>query len=127
MAEENPNTELDTKALEGVTAELIDDASRTKAVELAFDYRGDVTLRTTAGDELVGYVFDRKQDATPATLRIMLADTGEKKSLAYNDLAAVVFTGRDCAAGKSWETWVRKYAEKKARGEAAAIEPEELE
>ena len=127
MAEENPNTELDTKALEGVTAELIDDASRTKAVELAFDYRGDVTLRTTARDELVGYVFDRKQDATPATLRIMLADTGEKKSLAYNDLAAVVFTGRDCAAGKSWETWVRKYAEKKARGEAAAIEPEELE
>ena len=127
MTEPNPNTELNTNALEGVTAELTDDTTREKAVELAFDYRGDVTLKTTAGEELVGYVFDRRRDETPRKVRIMLTATGEKKSLAYDDLTAIVFTGRDCAAGKSWETWVRKYAEKKAKGEVAAIEPEALD
>jgi hypothetical protein len=31
------------------------------------------------------------------------------------------------AAGKSWETWVRQYWEKKAVGESASLQPEKLE
>ena len=39
--------------------------------------------------------------------------------------AALAFAGRDTAAGKSWEAWVRKYWEKKAAGEKGiALEPE---
>jgi hypothetical protein len=48
-------------------------------------------------------------------------------SISYVDVAALSFSGRDSAAGKSWEAWVRKYWEKKAAGETAAIEPEMLD
>jgi hypothetical protein len=48
-------------------------------------------------------------------------------SVQYSDIAALAFSGRDTAAGKSWEAWVRKYWEKKAAGESPAIEPEQLD
>jgi hypothetical protein len=48
--------------------------------------------------------------------------------IAYSDIAALAFTGRDAAAGKSWEAWVKKYEEKKAAGEKhIGLEPEALE
>src|SRR5260370_31651746 len=40
-----------------------------------------------------------------------------RSKIAYADIAALAFTGRDTAAGKSWEAWVGKYWEKKATGE----------
>ena len=46
----------------------------------------------------------------------------------YTDIARLEFTGRDTAAGKSFETWVKKYREKKAAGETnIRIEPEKLD
>ena len=52
----------------------------------------------------------------------------QKVSIAYSDIAALAFSGRDTAAGKSWEAWVRKYWERKAAGEKGiALEPENLE
>jgi hypothetical protein len=40
----------------------------------------------------------------------------------------LAFTGKDTAAGKSFEAWVRKYNEKKAAGEKnIGIEPEPLD
>ena len=51
-----------------------------------------------------------------------------KVSVAYTDIAGLVFTGRDTAAGKSFEAWVKKYWEKKAAGEMdIQIEPEKLD
>jgi hypothetical protein len=48
--------------------------------------------------------------------------------IAYSDIAALTFTGRDTAAGKSWEAWVKKYVENKAAGEKhIGLEPEALE
>jgi hypothetical protein len=44
-------------------------------------------------------------------------DSTEKRSIAYSDIAALVFSGRDTAAGKTFEAWVKKYWEKKAAGE----------
>ncbi len=34
-----------------------------------------------------------------------------------NDIEQLSFTGRDMADGRSWEAWVKKYAERKAAGE----------
>jgi hypothetical protein len=48
-------------------------------------------------------------------------------SIPYSDIAALKFSDRDPAAGKSWEAWVRKYWQKKVAGEEAAIEPESLD
>jgi hypothetical protein len=48
--------------------------------------------------------------------------------IAYSDIAALAFSGRDTAAGKSWEAWVGKYWQKKTAGEAdIRIEPESLD
>ena len=46
----------------------------------------------------------------------------------YRDVAALAFTGKDTAAGKSFEAWVKKYNEKKAAGETnIGIEAEPLD
>jgi hypothetical protein len=48
--------------------------------------------------------------------------------IAYSDIAALAFTGRDTAAGRSWEAWVKKYWEKKdSGGEAASLVPDTAE
>ena len=49
-------------------------------------------------------------------------------NVAYGDIAALSFTGRDTAAGKTFEAWVKKYWAKKAAGETnIQIEPEKLD
>src|SRR5206468_3335620 len=85
------------------------------AVEEAFDYRGDVTIELRTGERLEGYIFDR--DARAARLRMMVKPAGGKRAVSYSEIARLTFTGRDMADGRSWEAWVRKYADRKAAGE----------
>ena len=99
-----------------------------EALEKAFDYRGDITLTRKDGTQVEGYLFDRRHGKTlQESLVRILPTNGPRVSIPYSDVAALAFTGRDSAAGKSWEAWVRKYWEKKASGETAAIEPELLD
>ena len=49
------------------------------------------------------------------------------RSIPYSDIAALAFTGRDTAAGKNWETWIRRYWEKKAAGESYNLVPDTRE
>ena len=61
-------------------------------------------------------------------MRLYPKSSDEKISVSYADIAALAFTGRDTAAGKSWEAWMKKYAAKKAAGEThIALEPEPLD
>ncbi len=116
--------------LEGWIPSLASDAEVQAALEKAFDYRGDVTLTLKNGRTINGYVFDRRTGATLATsaVRIIPATERTKLTIPYSDIAALAFTGRDTAAGKSFEAWVRKYWEKKAAGEKGiALHPESLE
>jgi hypothetical protein len=58
----------------------------------------------------------------------MLREGGGKVSVSYAEIARLAFTGRDTAAGKSWETWVKKYVEKKKAGETGIrLDPEKLD
>jgi len=116
--------------IQGWVPELASEAELREALEKAFDYRGDVTITRKDGTKVEGYIFDRRNGATLAdsVVRIIPQNSREKISIAYSDIAALAFTGRDTAAGKSWEAWVRKYWEKKAAGEKhIALEPENLE
>jgi hypothetical protein len=100
------------------------------ALEKAFDYRGDVSLTRKDGAKVEGYIFDRVTGGTLATsfVRVLPKDNGQRLKIPYADIAALEFSGRDPAAGKSWEAWVRKYWEKKSTGEGqASLEPESLE
>ena len=116
--------------LEGWTPELATPDELRSALDTAFSYRGDVTITRKSGAKIEGYVFDRRQGPTleNSFVRVMPKDSDEKVSIAYSDIAALAFSGRDTAAGKSWEAWVRKYWEKRAAGEKGiALHPESLE
>jgi len=118
------------ETVEGWVPELATEEELRIALEKAFDYRGDVTLRLKDNSEIEGYVFDRVAGNSLANsfVRVMPKQADQKLKIAYADIAALFFTGKDTAAGKSWEAWVRKYWEKKASGEGLlSLEPESLE
>ena len=118
------------EAVEGWLPELVTEEELREALEKAFDYRGDVTLTTKDGKKLEGYIFDRVSGPTLAAsfVRVLPKDSNQRQKIAYSEIAALAFTGRDPAAGKSWEAWVRKYWEKKASGEGGlSLQPESLE
>ena len=107
----------------------VPEADRKAAFDQAFDYRGDVTLTLADGTALECYVFDRREGRTFAesTVRVMLSGTGEKRTIVYPQIARLEFSGKDTAAGKTWENWVRRYVEKRLAGERASIESEQID
>jgi len=116
--------------LQGWIPELASEADIRTVIEKAFDYRGDVTISRKNGSEITGYLFDRRAGKTLAdsVVRLMLPSGNDRPAIPYSEIAALAFTGRDTAAGKSYEAWVKKYWEKRAKGEKnISIEPERLE
>ncbi|MBM4111194.1 MAG: hypothetical protein FJ254_07570 [Phycisphaerae bacterium] len=93
------------------------------------DFRGDVTLDLRDGATLEGFVFDVivGGDLDSCALRLLVPGDATRRSVAGREIAAIRITGRDAAAGKSWENWVRRYAEKRRAGERASIESESLD
>ena len=116
--------------LQGQIFEVAGPAELKDALEKAFDYRGDVTVRLKDGSSVEGYIFDRRVGATLADSVIRMFPKAEpvKKSIAWSEIAGLAFTGRDTAAGKTWEAWLRKYWEKKQAGETnIELKPEALD
>jgi hypothetical protein len=117
------------EGLQGWIPELASETEVREALEKAFDYRGDVTLTKKDGTVIEGYIFDRKQgkNLQDSLVRILPKDSNARQSIPYADLARLEFSGRDTAAGKSYEAWVRKYWEKRAKGESAELVPDTRE
>jgi hypothetical protein len=116
--------------LQGWIPQLATEADIRAVIEKAFDYRGDVTVTRKDGSQVTGYLFDRRIGKTlsESVIRLMLEKGNERPAIPYADIAAIAFTGRDTAAGKSYEAWVKKYWEKREKGEKnISIEPEALE
>jgi hypothetical protein len=116
--------------LEGWIPQLASEDEIRVALEKAFDYRGDVTITRKDGTKIEGYLFDRRTAATlkDSVVRLYPKNSNEKISISYADIAALAFTGRDTAAGKSWEAWMKKYAAKKTAGEKnIELRPEPLD
>jgi hypothetical protein len=116
--------------LEGWIPELASEEDLRQALEKAFDYRGDVTLTLKSGERIEAYIFDRLPGATLAEsfVRYFTPSANDKRKLSYAEIARLEFSGKDRAAGKHWEDWVKKYNEKKAAGEKnIALVPEALD
>ncbi len=116
--------------LQGWVANLDTEADIRAALEKAFDYRGDITITRRDGSTIEGYVFDRQAGATLADsfVRVLPAKQPNRVRIAYAEIASLSFTGKDTAAGKSFESWIKKYWAKKAAGETnIQIEPEQLD
>lgn len=118
------------ESVQGWVPKLATEEELRIALEKAFDYRGDVTLTLKNNSKIEGYLFDRVSgpSLTTSFVRILPKDSMQKLKVAYADIAALAFSGRDTAAGKSWEAWVGKYWEKKDSGEGdLSLQPESLE
>ncbi len=116
--------------LQGRVWEPATEADLREGLEKAFDYRGDVTITRKDKSTVEGYIFDRRVGATLNDSVVRLFPKGDptKISIPYSDIATLSFTGRDTAAGKSWEAWLKKYWEKKAAGETnIELAPEKLD
>ncbi len=118
------------ESVQGWVPKLATEEELRIALEKAFDYRGDVTVTLKDNSKIEGYLFDRTTGPSLSTsfVRILPKDSHQKLKIAYADIAALAFTGRDTAAGKSWEAWVGKYWQKKTSGEGDLnLQPESLE
>jgi len=123
-----PGTEHEV--LEGWVPELASPEDLCQALEKAFDYRGDVTITTKSGEKIEAFIFNRYTAATLADSWVMYftPKAPEKRKLSYAEIARLEFSGKDRAAGKHWEDWVKAYNEKKAAGEKnIALAPEALD
>ena len=101
-----------------------DVAALQAALDEAFGYRGDVTIITKDARRIEGYIFDLRSGKTleDSFVRILTGTSDDRIVVRYNEIQSLEFSGRDTAAGKSWENWLRKYAQKKVVGEMASIE-----
>jgi len=115
--------------LQGWIPTLDNEEEVRQALEKAFDYRGDITLTRKDGSTVEGYLYDRRSGTSleQSLVRILPQNGSPRVSIPYSEIAALAFSGRDTAAGKSYEAWIRKYWERKAAGETAEIEPEDLD
>ncbi len=116
--------------LQGSIPQMAGEGDVRAVIEKAFDYRGDVTITRKDGSQVTGYLFDRRIGKTldDSYVRLMLDKSNERPAIAYSQIASLAFTGRDTAAGKSYEAWVKKYWEQREKGQKnISIEPEALE
>ena len=114
--------------LETTRVDFTNAAAFEEALTAACSFRGDVTLELKDGSAIEGYVFDLKRtSAAPHAVRILPKDGRSRITVEQSTIQTLCFTGKDAAAGKTWENWMRRYAEKKLKGEAADIESETLD
>ncbi len=114
--------------LEGWVPGLAGEEELRNALEKAFDYRGDVTLTLKSNEKIEAYIFNRitGNSLADSFIQIFPADGSAKRRISYEEIARLEFTGKDRAAGKHWEDWVKNYNEKKAAGESLALHPDEI-
>jgi len=123
-----PGTEHEK--LEGWVPELATDDEIRQALEKAFDYRGDVTITLKSGERIEAFIFNRHSGSTLADsyVQYFTPSAAEKRKVSYAEIARLEFSGKDRAAGKHWEDWVKAYNERKAAGEKnIALHPEKLD
>lgn len=117
------SNELDTN-LQGAAFDLTTASARRHAIDAAFDYRGDVTLFLASGHELVGYLFHRDWTRGEGVIEMFPADGGPAVRLLVHEVERIAFTGRDTAAGKSWEAWQKRAQEAKIESSLTSRGPD---
>lgn len=69
--------------------------SVAEAIDRAFHYRGDVTVRTDDGGSVTGYLFNRNARTSEPFAQLFETRTGREVSIPYRSITQVQFTGRD--------------------------------
>ncbi len=106
-------------SLEGQRFKVEDAQLRTKVIEMAFDYRGDVTLELRSGEHLEGYVYHRNSQAPSPFLKLFPKNQARTREVGYADIVSIIFSGEDTAFGKSWEDWLNKKQQDSGKDQSA--------
>lgn len=123
-AERNENGGI--SQLEGKNFAIESREQLEEILQVAFDYRGDVTLRQKDGGATEGYIFKCDNNQGVITLFVKNPEKkreSEQATVKYDDITSIDFTGEDTAFGKSWDNWMAKSA-KQREAEAAKLEQE---
>ena len=112
---------------QGFMAERSDHERFESGLLEAVEYRGDVTITTTDGSTIEGYIFDLTGTVDEGSIGYMTRDDKCPQRMDASSIVRIEFSGKDTAEGKSFETWIEKYVEKKLAGERASIECESLD
>jgi hypothetical protein len=95
----------------------------SEAIELAFDYRGDVTLELSSNERVTGYLFNRSVTGESRSVELFVAGSGTARIIPYTAIRSIAFSGEDTANGKSWEVWVaKKESERRAEADQVAAD-----
>ncbi|MBI3547420.1 MAG: hypothetical protein HY078_00055 [Elusimicrobia bacterium] len=89
-----------------------------KQIEIAFDFRGHVTVVLDDGTSLEGYLYNRQYATAKRPqdgyVDVILKNKDEKRRVPMDRIRSIAITGEDCAAGKSYADYVAKQKEKGA-------------
>ena len=100
--------------------ELGGDMILARVIDLAFDYRGNVTIVKCDGTEMVGYVFNRNSDIAEPFIQIFDESGDGPFKVLYSEMENIKFTGKDMAKGKSYAAWLKRKEKERAEKIAGA-------
>ena len=123
MTDTKDHSSSESDSPEGRVFTPATEQEKAEAIELAFDYRGDVTLGLASGERIVGFLFNRHATGAHPFVEFFPEDDPSPRTISYASISSIDFTGEDTANGKSWEAWASK-KESERRAEAARVEEE---
>jgi len=69
---------------EGRVFQPVSFAELAEAVELAFDYRADVTVSLKSGESLSGYLFNRQVNGPYSSLEVFPSSSSQARQIRYD-------------------------------------------
>ncbi len=114
MTADNP-IQRPGQSFEGMVFRPADKQELSYVMKVAFDYRGDVTIRLQSGQQVTGYVFDCQDRTDNPFLRIFVENCPDPQTVPYAEIHEIVFSGEDTAFGRSWEDWAKKWSKDSSR------------
>ena len=105
--------DLSAQSLHGAVFRPDSEEEILKVIELAFGYRGDITLELKSGESAHGYLFNRVLDGPRSYVEMFQADHSRPRRIPCHEIHAFHFTGHDTASGESWEAWIRTRRQEK--------------
>ncbi len=109
------------KSLEGWVPELGEGLSLARVIDMAFDYRGNTTIVKAGGTQVVGYIFNRNSNVREPYIQCFDEAGDGPFTIRYSEIERIEFTGKDTAAGKSWEAWMKRKQKEKTSGGAGGV------
>ncbi len=108
------------RSLEGWDPRVGDEAKLEEVVDLAFDYRGDVTVVLDRRPRPHRLRLQSRRDVPRPAIFMLFDPSGDSHTLRYAEIRTMKFTGKDTAAGKSYEAWLRRKDASSTRRDACA-------